>query len=189
MKNIKDFLSVLAILAAFTFSNAQSTYTLGSTEYIYGAYYSTTGKPKVVRSTANKNAFLKSKGYTSTPYGYEIDHIVPLSEGGSDDPSNMQLLTVNQHKAKTARERTKRAKLNSSSVYRVNTPNYYSTSTVEHTKIKYTRPNYRPDKSSKQTTKSTKYHSSTHSSRAIQTGPRGGRYYINSNGNKTYVKR
>jgi hypothetical protein len=27
------------------------------------------------------------------------------------------------------------------------------------------------------------------SSRSIYTGPRGGRYYINSNGNKTYIKR
>ncbi|CAH0998005.1 hypothetical protein EMA8858_04140 [Emticicia aquatica] len=31
--------------------------------------------------------------------------------------------------------------------------------------------------------------SSYYNSRTIRTGPRGGRYYINSNGNKTYVKR
>ncbi len=31
--------------------------------------------------------------------------------------------------------------------------------------------------------------STTSSSRTIYTGPRGGRYYINSNGNKTYIKR
>ena len=58
MKNIKNILSSLAILIAFTISNAQSTYTIGSTEYIYGEYYSTTGKPKVIRSAANKKAFL-----------------------------------------------------------------------------------------------------------------------------------
>ena len=29
---------------------------------------------------------------------------------------------------------------------------------------------------------------STSGKRVIHTGPRGGRYYINSNGNKTYVK-
>ena len=31
--------------------------------------------------------------------------------------------------------------------------------------------------------------SSTGSGRTIQTGPRGGQYYINKNGNKTYIKR
>ena len=31
--------------------------------------------------------------------------------------------------------------------------------------------------------------SSGSSSRSIQTGPRGGKYYINKNGNKTYIKR
>jgi hypothetical protein len=36
--------------------------------------------------------------------GYEVDHINPLKCGGADKPSNMQWLTVKQHKAKTARE-------------------------------------------------------------------------------------
>ena len=79
MKNIKNLLSAVALLIAFTFSHAQSTYTVGSTEYVYGDYYSTTGKPKVVRSAANKKKFLKSLGYTNTPTGYQIDHIIPLS--------------------------------------------------------------------------------------------------------------
>lgn len=35
---------------------------------------------------------------------------------------------------------------------------------------------------------SSQYNSSL-SSRTIQTGPRGGKYYINKNGNKTYIKR
>lgn len=33
------------------------------------------------------------------------------------------------------------------------------------------------------------YSSSSANGRTIHTGPRGGRYYINKNGNKTYVKR
>ena len=36
--------------------------------------------------------------------GYEVDHIVPLSRGGADKPSNMQWLTIAEHKEKTRRE-------------------------------------------------------------------------------------
>ncbi|HET6558051.1 MAG TPA: hypothetical protein VFG54_12100 [Prolixibacteraceae bacterium] len=41
--------------------------------------------------------------------------------------------------------------------------------------------------STKSTTKSS-YGSSSGSGRTIHTGPRGGKYYINKNGNKTYIK-
>lgn len=190
MKNLKLILSALALVAIFSFSGAQnSTYTLGRTEYIYGQYYSTTGKPKVVRSAANKKAFLRSRGYTSTPYGYEIDHIVPLSQGGSDEPSNMQLLTIKQHRAKTARERARTATNNGfkRSSYPPSKVNYYSTSSVKAKNKKYktstysypayVAPSYSYPTSSSSTT------------RTILTGSRGGKYYINSNGNKTYVKR
>ncbi len=34
----------------------------------------------------------------------EVDHIVPLSKGGRDDPSNMQWLPREQHRDKTRRE-------------------------------------------------------------------------------------
>lgn len=39
----------------------------------------------------------------------EIDHIQPLHRGGSNDPDNLQLLCVDCHKAKSARERSDRA--------------------------------------------------------------------------------
>ena len=184
MKNIKNILSSLAIIIAFTFSNAQSTYIIGSTEYIYGEYYSTTGKPKVVRSAANKKAFLNSRGYTSTPYGYEIDHIIPLSQGGSDDPSNMQLLTVSQHKAKTAREKANVSKTYSYSNYKPSA-NYYSTSTPQYKKVNYTPSSYN---TSTYSIPNYNYNLPSTSNRVIHTGSRGGKYYINSNGNKTYVK-
>lgn len=36
--------------------------------------------------------------------GWEIDHITPLKCGGDDLPSNMQWLTVSDHKEKTRQE-------------------------------------------------------------------------------------
>ena len=75
------------------------------TKYIPNETYKTTGQPKVDRSEKAKKEFLKSKGYSQEPKGYQVDHIKPLSQGGKDEPSNMQLITVEEHKAKTARER------------------------------------------------------------------------------------
>jgi hypothetical protein len=186
MKNIKNILSSLAIIFAFTFSNAQSTYTIGSTEYIYGEYYSTTGKPKVVRSATNKKDFLKSKGYNSAPYGYEIDHIIPLSQGGSDSPSNMQLLTVRQHKAKTARERSYTSSTSYYSSYKPSTY-YYSIPALKVKKAKYLTTNYNTP--ADRSPSYSNYNYSSNSNRTILTGSRGGKYYINSNGNKTYLKK
>ena len=36
--------------------------------------------------------------------GWEVDHVVPLKCSGDDSPSNMQWLTVADHKEKTRRE-------------------------------------------------------------------------------------
>lgn len=163
MKNIS--ILILLLLGFGISSFAQETYKIGNTEYYYNKKYSTTGKPMVKRSEANKTKFLKSMGYSSTPYGYEIDHIKPLSEGGSDDPSNMQLLTKEQHARKTAKERSNR----SNSTYG-NYPTYKSNSTYNYSNSYYSTP------------------SSSSSGKTIYTGKNGGKYYINSNGNKTYVK-
>lgn len=54
-----------------------------------------------LRSQAQRNSFLRSQGYTQSPAGYEVDHIIPLCAGGKDTPENMQLLTKEAHKAKT----------------------------------------------------------------------------------------
>ena len=56
---------------------------------------------KIKRSQEAKRSFLKQHGLTKVPKGYEVDHRVPLCAGGSDSPSNMQLLTKAQHRAKT----------------------------------------------------------------------------------------
>ena len=60
--------------------------------------------PKVVKR------FLEKEGLTKIPKGKEVDHKIPLIDGGSDTVRNLQLLTERQHEAKTAREAKARAK-------------------------------------------------------------------------------
>ena len=51
----------------------------------------------VVRSAEVKTEFLRMNGYMEEPAGYEVHHIVPLSEGGADSPDNMVLLSEKDH--------------------------------------------------------------------------------------------
>lgn len=83
----------------------KSTYKVGSTTYVSGEYYQS-GFPMVERSSAVRSEFLSQRGYSGTPAGYEVDHIVPLSHGGADATYNMQLLPTSLHRAKTAGERS-----------------------------------------------------------------------------------
>ena len=85
----------------------KSTYKIGGTKYNSNERFKNSGLPKVERSSTAKNQFLRSKGYKKVPSGYEIDHIIPLSKGGRDEPSNMQLIPKIVHKQKTASERKK----------------------------------------------------------------------------------
>ncbi len=55
-----------------------------------------------VRDMAARDSFLRSHGYDSVPEGYEVHHIVPLSEGGADDPDNMILVSEEDHESITA---------------------------------------------------------------------------------------
>ncbi len=154
------FATILLIAVIPILGFTQETYKIGNTEYYYGQTYSTTGKPLVKRSTANKTKFLRSLGYDSIPEGYEVDHIIPLSEGGSDDHSNMQLLTINEHNVKTARERAN----NLNSTYSFGLSGFIVSPTYTYSENEYS------------------------DNRIIYTGKNGGKYYINSNGNKTYIK-
>lgn len=128
MKNFIGFLLLLSIFlypelssgqrssrSSFKFYNSpkshsysSQTYNIGGTHYRSGETYKTTGMPKVERSASARNQFLRSQGYRKAPKGYEVDHITPLSKGGQDNPSNMQLLPKQAHKQKTARERAQR---------------------------------------------------------------------------------
>ncbi len=83
----------------------KSTYKIGNTKYNGNERYKSSGLPRVQRSEPAKREFLKSKGHKRVPPGYEVDHIIPLSKGGRDEPSNMQLIPKGVHKQKTASER------------------------------------------------------------------------------------
>lgn len=88
------------------YSNYYKGYSTGFPKSSYSGekYYKSSGFPEN-RSSAQKEKFLRQQGLTDVPEGYEVDHIVPLSVGGVDDPSNMQLLPKSVHQQKTNMER------------------------------------------------------------------------------------
>ena len=51
----------------------------------------------VVRSPAVRAEFLEMHGMTEVPDGWEVHHVVPLSEGGADSVENMVLLREQDH--------------------------------------------------------------------------------------------
>ncbi len=59
----------------------------------------------VERSIAVRDSFLAMHGYDSVPEGWEVHHIVPLSEGGADSADNMILVTEAVHDEITAAHR------------------------------------------------------------------------------------
>ena len=65
--------------------------------------YYKNGLPKH-RSESAKQEFLRRRGLKRVPAGYEVDHTVPLAAGGSDTPTNMEVLPKSTHHAKTAGE-------------------------------------------------------------------------------------
>lgn len=48
----------------------------------------------------------QAEGYVTA--AREVDHVVPLWEGGADDESNFQSLCIEHHKAKTSEEAKRR---------------------------------------------------------------------------------
>ena|ERR1700730_8146270 len=63
--------------------------------------------PRAQRSGAARQAFERQTGYANGRPGYIVEHIVPLSCGGTDTPSNMQWLTLAEARRKNqlARDR------------------------------------------------------------------------------------
>jgi hypothetical protein len=59
---------------------------------------------KIKRDPKAKSEFKRSNPKPPGCDHCEVDHIVPLSRGGRDDPSNMQWLPKTQHQDKTKRD-------------------------------------------------------------------------------------
>ena len=90
-----------------------SSSTTGS---LYGETSTSSAVPRdengrIVRSRAARSAFERmhpcpaTGGTSGSCPGYVVDHIIPLANGGPDDPSNMQWQTVEEAKAKDKWER------------------------------------------------------------------------------------
>ena len=62
------------------------------------------------RKTSTTKRFLEKKGLKKVPKGKQIDHKVPISEGGSDSLRNLWLIKKKTHKRKTKAEAKRRAK-------------------------------------------------------------------------------
>ena len=107
-KTMKIIISLLFCLLTFSgFAQKKETYLKDATTYYVDSVYKSTGLPVVKRSAKAKREFLRQKNLQKCPKGYEIDHIIPLFKGGLDVPENMQLLTIEEHKKKTIKERKK----------------------------------------------------------------------------------
>lgn len=97
----------------------RGSYRQHKSTYSSGVKHDSHGKIK--RSSSAKTAFKKQTGYPHGRKGYVIDHVVPLSRGGSDSPSNMQWQTKEAAKAKDKWERGQ------------------SSTKTKHTKTKHTK--------------------------------------------------
>ena len=79
-------------------------YAKGSTSGKHRSNYCTTcsrtASGRIKRSSTATNQFKAESGYKHGRPGYVIDHVVPLKNGGSDSPSNMQWQTIDAAKAK-----------------------------------------------------------------------------------------
>ena len=61
-------------------------------------------KGRILRGQSAKKRFMRQTGYPKGRKGYVITRVVPNSQGGLDDPSNMQWQTKAQAKAKMERK-------------------------------------------------------------------------------------
>ncbi len=82
--------------SSHSYSGHRSTYTPGVKRDSHG---------RIARDPEAKRAFEKQTGHPNGWPGHVVDHIVPLSRGGADSPSNMQWQTTEEAKAKDKWER------------------------------------------------------------------------------------
>lgn len=73
-----------------------------------GAGHRTIWRPAGIFSTSGPDGHRYTRVNPSS--NLEIEHILPLSHGGTNDISNLQLLCIDCHKLKTGSERTSRGR-------------------------------------------------------------------------------
>lgn len=62
------------------------------------------------RKQSTVQRFLEKRGLTKVPRGKEIDHKVPLKDGGTDTLRNLHLIKKSSHRKKTASEARRRTR-------------------------------------------------------------------------------
>lgn len=77
----------------------RSTVRFAPRSSFYGVATDSDGR--ILPSASAREEFLKSQGLQSVPEGHVIEHKIPLYAGGRDEPSNMQLVTRDEHRVKT----------------------------------------------------------------------------------------
>jgi hypothetical protein len=63
--------------------------------------------PRAQRSGAARQEFERQTGYANGRPGFIVEHIVPLSCGGTDTPGNMEWLTLAEARRKNQSERAR----------------------------------------------------------------------------------
>ncbi|MEY2702976.1 MAG: hypothetical protein RLY43_1614 [Bacteroidota bacterium] len=137
--------------------------------------------------TLNSFAQVSVKGY----YKSNGTYVQPYQRTSPNNTVNDNYSTVGNTNPYTGKEGTKpRQDYNTSSYSSYNNNSYNSNSSnyTKSTPSYNTSSNTNYNSSSSKPTYNYSSPSSYESNKTIYTGPRGGQYYINSNGNKTYIK-
>ena len=98
---MKQLFTLVALLLSFlAASDAFARGAGGVHPRTYCATCARDSHGRIQRSSSERQKFLKSQGLTHTPPGYQVDHVKPLSKGGADKTSNMQLIPKDSPKEK-----------------------------------------------------------------------------------------
>jgi len=62
------------------------------------------------RKQSTVQRFLEKRGLTKVPRGKQVDHKIPLKDGGTDTLWNLHLIKKSSHRKKTASEARRRAR-------------------------------------------------------------------------------